>query len=121
LNVVLELLKAFFVGGLICVVGQVLIDTTKMTPGRILVGFVVAGVILSAIGVYEPLVNWAGSGATVPLTGFGYTLVDGTKKAIQEEGILGVIKGPLTAGSVGISAALFSGLLVSFVAKPKSK
>ncbi len=114
-------LKAFVVGGLICVVGQLLIDYTKLTPARILVTFVVLGVILGGIGVYQPLVDWAGAGATVPLTGFGNLLAQGTKEAIQEKGLLGVLTGPLTAGSVGIMAAVFSGLVVSFLAKPKSK
>ena len=102
-------LKAFFVGGLICVIGQILIDVTKMTPARILVAFVVLGVILGA------------TGATVPLTGFGNVLVNGTKEAIREKGLLGVLTGPLCAGSAGIAAAVLSGLVVSFFAKPKSK
>lgn len=114
-------LKAFIVGGLICVVGQLLIDYTKLTPARILVTFVVLGVILGGIGVYQPLVDWAGAGATVPLTGFGNLLAQGTKEAIREQGLLGVLTGPLTAGSAGITAAVFSGLVVSFLAKPKSK
>lgn len=114
-------LKAFIVGGLICVVGQLLIDLTKMTPARILVTFVVLGVILGALGAYQPLVEWAGAGAAVPLTGFGNTLVQGTKEAIREHGLLGVLTGPLTAGSAGIMAAIVSGLVVSFLAKPKSK
>ncbi|MPM68200.1 hypothetical protein SDC9_115131 [bioreactor metagenome] len=114
-------LKAFVVGGLICVVGQLLIDLTKLTPARILVTFVVLGVILGAIGVYDPLVEWAGAGATVPLTGFGNVLVEGTKKALQEDGLLGALTGPLCAGSAGITAALLSGLIVSWVAKSKEK
>lgn len=114
-------LKAFVVGGLICVVGQLLIDYTKLTPARILVTFVVLGVILGGIGVYQPLADWAGAGATVPLTGFGNLLAQGTKEAIREQGLLGVLTGPLTAGSAGIMAAIFSGLVVSFLAKPKSK
>lgn len=114
-------LKAFIVGGLICVIGQLLIDYTKLTPARILVAFVVLGVILGGIGVYQPLVDWAGAGATVPLTGFGNLLAQGTKEAIHEQGLLGVLTGPLTAGSAGIMAAIFSGLAVSFLAKPKSK
>ncbi len=114
-------LKAFIVGGLICVVGQILIDTTKLTPARILVGFVVLGVVLGALGIYQPLVEWAGAGATVPLTGFGNVLVQGTKQAISEKGWLGIITGPLTAGSAGITAAIVSALAVAFVAKPKSK
>ena len=114
-------LKAFVVGGLICVVGQLLIDWTKLTPARILVSFVVLGVILGGLGLYQPLVDWAGAGATVPLTGFGNTLVQGTKEALREDGALGIIKGPLTSASVGITVAMVSGLLVSFVSKPKSK
>ncbi|MCI5796125.1 MAG: stage V sporulation protein AE [Ruminococcus sp.] len=114
-------LKAFLVGGLICVIGQILIDVTKMTPARILVTFVVLGVILGAIGVYDKLVDFAGAGATVPLTGFGNVLVNGTKEAIREKGLLGVLTGPLCAGSAGITAAVLSGLVVSFFAKPKSK
>lgn len=114
-------LKAFIVGGIICVVGQILIDTTKLTPARILVAFVVLGVVLGALGIYQPLVEWAGAGATVPLTGFGNTLVQGTKQAISEKGWLGIITGPLTAGSAGITAAIVSALAVALVAKPKSK
>lgn len=114
-------LKAFVVGGLICVVGQLLIDLTKMTPARILVLFVVLGVVLGGLGIYQPLVEWAGAGATVPLTGFGNALVQGTKQAIQERGWLGILTGPLSAGSAGIMAAILSGLAVSFIAKPKSK
>ncbi len=121
MSIVLDLLKAFFIGGLICVVGQILNDTTKMTPGRILVCFVVLGVFLGATGLYAPIVKWAGAGATVPLTGFGYTLADGTKKAISEDGLLGVISGPLTAGAAGLTAALLSGLIFSVIAKPKAK
>ncbi len=114
-------LKAFIIGGLICVVGQLLIDYTKLTPARILVLFVVLGVVLGGFGVYQPLVEWAGAGATVPLTGFGNMLAQGTKEAIREQGWLGIITGPLTAGSAGIMAAILSGLVVSFIAKPKSK
>ena len=114
-------IKAFAVGGLICLVGQILIDTTKLTPARILVAFVVLGVILGALGVYQPLVEWAGAGASVPLTGFGNTLVQGTKQAISEKGWLGIITGPLSAGSAGITAAIVSALAVALVAKPKSK
>ncbi len=114
-------IKAFIIGGLICVIGQVLIDNTKLTPGRILVGFVIAGVILSAFGLYEPIAEFAGAGATVPLTGFGNTLVEGTKKAIEEQGLIGVLSGPLTACSAGVTATLLSGLVVSLLTKPKSK
>ena len=114
-------LKAFLVGGLICVIGQILIDVTKLTPARILVTFVVLGVILGATGVYDKLVDFAGAGATVPLTGFGNVLVNGTKEAIREKGLLGVLTGPLCAGSAGIASAVLSGLVVSFFAKPKTK
>lgn len=114
-------LKAFIVGGLICVVGQLLIDLTKLTPAKILVCFVVLGVVLGALGVYEPLVQWAGAGATVPLTGFGNVLVKGTKEVIKEYGLLGALTGPLIAGSAGITSALLSGLIVSWVAKSKEK
>ena len=121
MDIFLNILKAFLVGGIICVIGQVLIDLTKWTPGRILVCFVVLGVVLGAIGVYEPLVQWAGAGATVPLTGFGYNLVDGTKEAIDRDGLLGVITGPLSAGSAGITAAVLCGLIASVITKPGEK
>ncbi len=114
-------LKAFLVGGIICVIGQLLIDWTKLTPARILVSFVVIGVVLGGLGVYQPLVEWAGAGATVPLTGFGNTLVQGTKEAIREEGALGIITGPLSSASVGITVAMMCGLIVAFVTRPKSK
>ncbi len=114
-------LKAFLVGGAICLIGQLLVDYTKLTPARILVTFVVLGVALGGLGLYQPLVDWAGAGATVPLTGFGNTLVQGTKAAIREDGLLGVLTGPLSAGSAGITAAILCGLIVSFLAKPKSK
>lgn len=114
-------MKAFLVGGAICLIGQLLVDYTKLTPARILVTFVVLGVVLGGLGLYQPLVDWAGAGATVPLTGFGNTLVQGTKAAIREDGLLGVLTGPLSAGSAGITAAILCGLIVSFLAKPKSK
>lgn len=114
-------LKAFLVGGAICAVGQLFMDCTKLTPARILVLFVVAGVVLGAVGLYQPLADFAGCGATVPLTGFGNLLAQGTKDAIREDGLLGVLTGPLSAGSAGISAAMLSGLVVSLIARPKSK
>ena len=114
-------LKAFLVGGAICAVGQLFMDCTKLTPARILVLFVVTGVVLGAVGLYQPLADFAGCGATVPLTGFGNLLVQGTKDAIREDGLLGVLTGPLSAGSAGISAAMLSGLVVSLIARPKSK
>ena len=117
----MEYFNAFLLGGILCAIGQVLLDKTSLTPARILVCYVVAGVILSGVGLYQPLVDWAGAGATVPLTGFGNTLVQGTKAAIREDGLLGVLTGPLSAGSAGITAAILCGLIVSFLAKPKSK
>ena len=117
----MDFLKAFLTGGLICLIGQILIDKTKLTPGKILVGFVVSGVILSAIGIYGPLKEFAGAGATVPLTGFGHTLVEGTKKAVDEQGLIGALTGPLTSCAAGVSAALLSGVVVAFMTKPKSK
>ena len=116
-----SVLKAFLVGGLICVVGQLLIDYTKLTPGKILVMFVVVGVILGAIGIYEPIMEWGGCGASVPLTGFGANLVKGTKEAVDEKGLLGVISGPFSSAAVGIMAAVFFGVIVSLFTKPKDK
>ncbi|MDD6807998.1 MAG: SpoVA/SpoVAEb family sporulation membrane protein [Oscillospiraceae bacterium] len=117
----MEILKAFIVGGLICVIGQILIDKTSLTPAKILVLFVVMGVVLGAVGIYEPLSKWAGSGANVPLTGFGNLLVQGTKKALREDGLLGAITGPLTSGAAGITGAFFAGLIVSLFARSKAK
>lgn len=117
----MDYLKAFIIGGLICVIGQILIDLTKMTPARILVSFVVLGVFLGAIGVYEPLIKWAGAGATVPLTGFGSLLAKGTKEMINEKGWIGILTGPLSAGAAGITSALLCGVVVSLFAKPKEK
>ena len=117
----MDYLKAFLVGGAICLVGQLLIDLTKLTPARILVSFVTGGVVLTAIGLYEPLVKFAGAGATVPLTGFGYLLAQGAKKGVGEFGLLGVLTGPLTAAAAGISAAIIVGYLVALIAKPKDK
>lgn len=112
---------AFVVGGLICVVGQLLIDFTKLTPARILTGYVVAGVILTAVGVYEPLVDFAGAGATVPLTGFGYALAEGVKTGIAEKGFLGILTGGLTATAGGITAAILFGLLAALFSKSGDK
>ena len=114
-------LKAFLIGGIICVIGQLLIDLTKLTPERILVSCVVLGVILGALGLYQPIVEFAGAGATVPLTGFGNMLVLGTQNAIREKGALGILTGPLSSASVGITVAMLSGLVVALVTKPKSK
>lgn len=121
MDIALDLLKAFAVGGGICVIGQLLIDFTKMTPGKVLVLFVVTGVVLGAVGVYEPLVDFAGAGATTPLTGFGYALYKGTRQAVMEKGLLGAISGPFSSASVGIMAAVLCGLVVSLFAKPKDK
>lgn len=120
-SLVTDCLKAFLAGGLLCLIGQVLIDKTKLTPGRILTGFVVAGVLLTAIGVYEPLVKWAGAGATVPLTGFGYTLAMGVKKGVQEDGIIGIITGGTTAAAGGITAAIVFGYIAALLSKPRDK
>lgn len=117
----MDYLKAFIVGGLICVIGQILIDKTKLTPARILVSFVVAGVFLQLIGVYEPLSEFAGAGANVPLTGFGNILGKGVEKAVSEQGFIGVFTGGLTSAAGGISAAIVFGFLVSVIFKPKAK
>lgn len=114
-------LKAFLVGGSLCLIGQVLIDKTKLTPARILTAYVVTGVILNAVGIYEPFAKWAGAGATVPLLGFGNSLAKGVKKAVAEQGILGIFSGGLTACAGGIAAAVFCGLIVSLFCKPKDK
>lgn len=118
---IIDILKAFVVGGLICMVGQFLIDYTKLTPARILTGYVVAGVILSALGIYKYIVDFAGAGATVPLVGFGHLLADGVKKAITEDGFLGIFKGGLTASSAGITAAILFGLLAAICFKQRDK
>ena len=117
----MDYLKAFLVGGALCLIGQILIDKTKLTPARILVSYVVIGVILGAAGVYEPLAEFAGAGATVPLTGFGYNLAKGVKEAIQEDGFLGIFTGGLKACAGGITAAITAGLLVSLIFKAKDK
>ena len=117
----LDLLKAFLVGGLLCAVAQVLIDRTNLTPARILSGCVVLGVLLGAIGVYEPLADWAGAGATVPLLGFGSLLAKGVREAVQEKGALGILTGGLTAASGGIAAAVIFAFLTALVFRPKEK
>ena len=117
----MDYLKAFIVGGLICLVGQILIDKTKLTPARILVSYVVAGVFLGAIGLYKPFAEFAGAGATVPLTGFGYTLAKGVKEAIDQQGFLGIFTGGLKATAGGIATAIIAGLLASFLFKAKDK
>lgn len=117
----MEYLEAFLIGGLFCLVGQILIDRTKLTPARILVSYVVAGVFLSAVGLYKPLVDFAGCGATVPLTGFGNTLAQGVREAIDEKGFLGIFTGGLTATAGGIAGAIVAGLLASLLFRPKDK
>lgn len=113
--------KAFLVGGLICVVGQLLVDLTKLTPARILVTFVVAGVVLTAVGVYEPLVEWAGAGATIPLTGFGYSLANGVKEAVAAKGLLGALSGGIEGTAAGITAAVVFGFLAALFSKSGDK
>ncbi len=117
----MEYLKAFLIGGFFCVIGQILIDKTKLTPARILVSYVVIGVVLGGLGLYEPLVEFAAAGATVPLTGFGNTLAKGVREAVDEKGFLGIFTGGLKATAGGITAAVFAGLLASFLFKPKDK
>lgn len=117
----LDYLKAFAVGGVLCAVGQLLIDKTKLTPARILTAYVVAGVVLGAVGLYQPLVDWAGAGATVPLTGFGNTLAKGVKQAVENDGLLGVFTGGFTASAAGICAAVFFGIFIALIFKPKEK
>lgn len=117
----MEYFNAFWVGGLICVAGQLLLDFTKLTPARIMVMYVTLGVVLGALGIYEPLANFAGCGATVPLSGFGWTLSEGVKEAVHEKGFLGIFTGGLTAGAAGTTAAVFLGYLAALVAKPRDK
>ena len=117
----MEYLKAFLCGGVLCIIGQVLIDRTGLTPARILVGYVVAGVILGGLGLYQPLIDWAGAGATVPLTGFGSLLAKGVKQAVEEKGILGALTGGVTSAAGGITAAIFFGLLAALLFKTKPK
>ncbi|MFR5876706.1 MAG: stage V sporulation protein AE [Eubacterium sp.] len=114
-------IKAFLVGGIICVIGQLLIDLTKLTPARILVLFVCLGVVLGGLGIYDKLVDFAGAGATIPLTGFGNSLATGVKEAIQKDGFMGVVTGGLSACAGGVTVAILSGLVVAFVTKPKDK
>ena len=117
----MDFLKAFLCGGALCAIGQILIDKTKLTPARILTGYVVAGVILSALGLYQPLVDWAGAGATVPLTGFGHTIAKGVKKAVLKDGWQGVLTGGLTASAGGITAAVVFAVLMALIFKAGNK
>ena len=117
----MDYLKAFLVGGFLCVIGQILIDKTKLTPARILTAYVVAGVVLSAVGLYKYLADWAGAGASIPLTGFGHTLAEGVREAVDEKGLLGAFTGGLKASAGGITAAVVFSLLFALVSKPGSK
>ena len=117
----MEYLNAFICGGILCAIGQILIDRTKLTPARILTGYVVAGVLLTAVGLYQPIVNWGGAGATVPLTGFGYALAKGVERAVGESGWLGVLTGGLTATAGGITAAVVFGVLMALIFRPGDK
>ena len=118
MEIFIDCLKAFLVGGAFCLIGQIFVDLTKLTPARILVGYVVSGVILTAVGLYDYLVDFAGAGATVPLTGFGYSLAKGVEQAVIDYGLIGAISGGLTATAAGITAAIFFGILGALVSKP---
>ena len=117
----LSCVKAFVIGGILCAIGQILIDYTKLTPARILVSYVVAGVILGAVGLYAPIAEWGGAGATVPLTGFGYNLAKGVKEAVDQEGLIGLLKGGFTASSAGIAAAITAAIVTALVTNPQDK
>ena len=117
----MQYLQAFLCGGVLCAVGQLLIDKTQLTPARILTGYVVAGVLLLAVGVYQAVADWGGAGATVPLTGFGYALAKGVEKAVAQQGLLGALTGGLTATSGGIAAAVVFGVVMAALCKPRNK
>lgn len=117
----MDFIKAFLIGGLICLIGQLLMDKTKLTPARILTGFVILGVILGGLGIYQHLVDFAGAGASVPLTGFGNTLAKGVKEAVDEKGFLGIFIGGIRSAAGGIAAAVFFGALVGLIFKPRNK
>ena len=117
----MEYLKAFLVGGFLCLIGQILIDKTKLTPARILVSYVVIGVLISAVGLYQYLVDFAGAGATVPLTGFGHNIAKGVREAVDKDGFIGIFTGGLKATAGGITAAVLAGLITSFIFKAKDK
>ena len=117
----MQYLKAFLLGGLLCIIGQILIDKTKLTPARILTGYVVVGVLLGALNLYQPLIDWGGAGASIPLTGFGNTLAKGVREAIDEKGALGIFVGGLKAAAGGISAAVFFALLAAVIFRPRDK
>ena len=117
----MDYLRAFLCGGILCAIGQICIDETKLTPARILVGYVVAGVFLQAVGVYGPIAQWGGAGATVPLTGFGANLAKGVEKAVSEQGWLGIFTGPFTAAAGGVAAAVLFGVIAALLFKPGEK
>ena len=121
MSAILPYLKCFLVGGVLCGIGQILIDKTRLTPARILTAYVVAGVILGALGIYEPLIDWAGAGAGIPLTGFGNAIAKGMRKAVAERGALGIFTGGFTAGAAGICAAILFGYLAALLFRPKDK
>ena len=121
MELILPYLKCFLAGGALCAIGQILIDKTNLTPARILTGYVVAGVFLGAVGIYKPIVDWGGAGATVPLTGFGFSLAKGVKQAVATEGWLGVFTGGLAATAGGIAAAVVFGLLMAIIFRPGEK
>lgn len=121
MNIFIEYLKVFISGGILCAIAQILIDKTRLTPARILVSYVVAGVILTGVGIYEPLTEFANSGATVPLTGFGYALAKGVQRAVDEKGIIGAFTGGLTATSAGICAVIMLGLICALVFRSREK
>lgn len=116
-----DFIKAFVIGGLLCVIGQILIDKTNLTPAKILVSYVVAGVLLGAVGIYGPFAEWAGAGATVPLTGFGNALAQGVRDAVNEKGAIGIFTGGMTAGAAGVCAAVVFGLAVALIFRPREK
>lgn len=117
----MDYLKAFIVGGLFCLIGQILIDKTKLTPARILVGYVIFGVVLGAVGIYQSIADFAGAGATVPLTGFGYTLSKGVREAVDQFGFIGILTGGLKSTAAGITTAIIAGLIVGIIFRPKDK
>ncbi len=117
----MEFLKAFITCGVLCAIGQILIDKTKLTPAKILVSYVVAGAILGGLGIYQYIVDWGGAGATIPLTGFGYNLAKGAQEAVKEQGALGILIGGVKASAAGIAAAVFFGYLMALIFKPKDK
>lgn len=121
MEIAVTILKAFLVGGIICVIGQLLIDYTRLTPAKILVSFVITGVVLGGLGIYEKIERFGGAGATIPLTGFGYALTKGTKEAIREDGMLGILSGPLSSASIGIMTAVLCGLVCSVFTRSKDK